>query len=181
MLQNRVIPTHMISVNDAARMIVRGSLIVAPEDMRDQYANFVSPVNMGSNYGDEGYVSIEVRNISDELVNEFKKLQFADEKKASQKEVEQQVADVLSVADNYIDKLKTYQKSTDDKSASIILLQLETITGNIRSRKVVLEYPKTKLSMGMYGSLGDDNWRTRRTKAESPEKKEQDLKPSTKP
>lgn len=75
MAANRTIPEGMINPLDAARMIVRSSLIVAPADMREKYTSFCAPVNMGRDYGDEDFITPEVRDIFDKFVGELTSLQ----------------------------------------------------------------------------------------------------------
>ena len=157
MSKNRIIPQNMISANDAARMIIRGSLILAPSDMREQYTAFVRPVNMG-NYGSEGAVSQKVRDIFNTFVKELEKIQFPEEKTPTLQEIKNQVANTLTIATTYIKILKNYKKNTDDKSVEIILQQLKTITENINSRTIVLTYPTPKTSTtDSYGSLNEEN------------------------
>lgn len=154
MSESRKPPGSMISVNDAARMIVRSSLIVAPFEMREEYASFVSPLSMGDkSYGDTGEVSPRVKEIFDGMVKAFEKLQFPEEKKATLKEIEEQVVLVLLEARRTIQALIVHQQKKKDKSTGIILEQLKVITENISTRKVVEAYPAAEPEFsGSYGS-----------------------------
>ncbi len=171
MSKGRIIPENMISANDAARMIVRSSLIVAPSDMREKYTAFVNPVSMGKNYGDEGDISPKVLAIFDGLVEKLKNVQFAEGKKATVQEIKEQVSQVLNIARDTIRQLEEHQKETKDESTGILLPQLKTITENISTRTVVESYPaKKSMSSGLYGSVGSE--KRRKAKPEIKEEKE---------
>lgn len=150
MFPKRVVPGSLIGANDAARMIIRSSLIAAPSDMRKQYEFFVSPISMGtSDYGIEGNISPEVREIFRDLVEEFKKLQFQDNKQPTLAEIKAQRDTVVATAKRYIEKLSQCTK----KGAKTIGEQLAVITENISTRTVVINYPDPEKQQSVFGTF----------------------------
>lgn len=156
----REVPGGLISSNDAARLIVRGALIVAPKEMREQYSDFVKPLSMGKeDYGDEESVSPALQALFEEFVKSLSKLQL-EKPSPTLVEITAQVKGVLIKAKEFIEILKNHQLMTKDESTGIILNQIVTITENVGLRTVVLNYPTPASSGGLYGSA-DTEWRSK--------------------
>lgn len=120
-----------IGPNEAAKMIVRGTLFSAPQFIIDQYATFIAPFSIG-NHAATVLVSEEENNKLAKFVQELSSIPTIDvlalETCTPAEKIEivkQQVNRVIAIANRYIKILEYY--ATD----------LETITSNIKSRKIV--------------------------------------------